>query len=31
MASLEDKKDMNADDEKAFKAAIDDWKQNASY
>ena len=31
MASLEDKKDMSADDEKAFKAAIDDWKQNASY
>jgi F-type H+-transporting ATPase subunit alpha len=28
---IEDKKDINADDEKALKAAIDDWKKNGSY
>jgi F-type H+/Na+-transporting ATPase subunit alpha len=28
---LEDKKDMSADDEKALKAAIDDWKKNGSF
>ena len=29
--SIESKKDMSADDEKALKAAIDDWKKNGSY
>jgi F-type H+-transporting ATPase subunit alpha len=28
---LEDKKDMSADDEKAMKAAVEDWKKNGSY
>jgi F-type H+-transporting ATPase subunit alpha len=28
---IEDKKDISADDEKALKAAIDDWKKNGSY
>ncbi len=28
---IEDKKDISADDEKALKAAIDDWKKNGSF
>jgi F-type H+/Na+-transporting ATPase subunit alpha len=28
---LEEKKDMSADDEKAMKSAIEDWKKNGSY
>jgi F-type H+-transporting ATPase subunit alpha len=28
---MEDKKDLSADDEKALKAAIEDWKKNGSY
>jgi len=28
---LEEKKDMSADDEKALKSAIEDWKKNGSY
>jgi F-type H+-transporting ATPase subunit alpha len=28
---IEEKKDISADDEKALKAAIDDWKKNGSY
>src|SRR6185295_18283260 len=28
IARLEDKKDMSAEDEKALKAAIEDWKKN---
>ena len=28
---IESKKDMSADDEKALKAAIEDWKKNGSY
>ena len=31
IATLEDKKDMSADDEKALKAAIEDWKKNGSF
>src|SRR5437868_282948 len=30
-SSIEDKKDMSADDENALKAAIEDWKKNGSY
>jgi F-type H+-transporting ATPase subunit alpha len=30
-AHMEDKKDLSADDEKALKAAIEDWKKNGSY
>jgi F-type H+-transporting ATPase subunit alpha len=29
--NMEDKKDLSADDEKALKAAIADWKKNGSY
>jgi F-type H+-transporting ATPase subunit alpha len=29
--SMEDKKDLSADDEKALKAAIEDWKKNGSF
>ena len=28
---METKKDLSADDEKALKAAIDDWKKNGSF
>ena len=28
---IEEKKDISADDEKALKAAVDDWKKNGSY
>jgi len=28
---IESKKDMNADEEKALRAAIDDWKKTGSY
>ena len=28
---MEDKKDLTADDEKALKAAVEDWKKNGSY
>jgi F-type H+-transporting ATPase subunit alpha len=28
---MEDKKDLSGDDEKALKAAIEDWKKNGSY
>jgi F-type H+-transporting ATPase subunit alpha len=28
---IESKKDLSADDEKAFKAAIDDWKKNGTF
>jgi F-type H+-transporting ATPase subunit alpha len=28
---MEDKKDLSADDEKALKAAVEDWKKNGSY
>ena len=31
LARMEDKKDLSADDEKALKAAIEDWKKNASF
>ena len=31
VARMEDTKDLSADDEKALKAAIDDWKKNGSY
>ena len=29
--TMEDKKDLSADDEKALKAAIADWKKNGSF
>jgi F-type H+-transporting ATPase subunit alpha len=29
--NMEDKKDLSADEEKALKAAIDDWKKNGSF
>ena len=29
--TIEDKKDLTADEEKALKAAIEDWKKNASF
>jgi len=29
--TMEDKKDLSADDEKALKAAIEDWKKNGSF
>jgi F-type H+-transporting ATPase subunit alpha len=29
--TMEDKKDLAADDEKALKAAIEDWKKNATF
>jgi F-type H+-transporting ATPase subunit alpha len=29
--TIEEKKDLSADDEKALKAAIDDWKKNGSF
>jgi F-type H+-transporting ATPase subunit alpha len=29
--TMEDKKDLSAEDEKALKAAIDDWKKNGSF
>src|SRR3979409_609614 len=29
--SMEDKKDLSAEEEKSLKAAIDDWKKNGSY
>ena len=28
---MEDKKDLSADDEKALKAAVEDWKKNGSF
>jgi F-type H+-transporting ATPase subunit alpha len=28
---IEEKNDLSAEDEKALKAAIDDWKRNGSY
>ena len=31
MDSMEQKKDMSGDDEKALKAAIDDWKKNGTF
>ncbi len=31
MSQIEQKKDISADEEKALKAAIDDWKKNGSY
>jgi len=31
VARMEDKKDLAADDEKALKSAIEDWKKNGSY
>jgi F-type H+-transporting ATPase subunit alpha len=31
MDGIEEKKDMNSDDEKALKSAIEDWKKNGSY
>jgi len=29
--TMEDKKDLSAEDEKALKAAIEDWKKNGSF
>jgi hypothetical protein len=29
--TMEDKKDLSADEEKALKAAIEDWKKNGSF
>ena len=29
--AMEDKKDLAAEDEKSLRAAIEDWKKNASY
>ena len=29
--TMEDKKDLSADDEKTLKAAIEDWKKNGSF
>jgi len=29
--NMEDKKDLSADEEKALKAAIEDWKKNGSF
>jgi F-type H+-transporting ATPase subunit alpha len=29
--AIEDKKDLSADEEKALKAAIEDWKKSATY
>ena len=29
--TMEDKKDLTADDEKALKAAIEDWKKSGSF
>jgi F-type H+-transporting ATPase subunit alpha len=29
--TMEEKKDLSPEDEKALKAAIDDWKKNGSY
>jgi F-type H+-transporting ATPase subunit alpha len=29
--TMEDKKDLSADDEKALKAALEDWKKNATF
>ena len=29
--TMEDKKDLSSDDEKALKAAIEDWKKNGSF
>ena len=29
--SMEDKKDLSADEEKALKAAIEDWKKSGSF
>ena len=29
--TMEDKKDLSAEEEKALKAAIEDWKKNGSY
>ena len=29
--TMEDKKDLSADDEKALKSAIEDWKKNGSF
>ncbi len=29
--TMEDKKDLSADDEKALKAAIEDWKKSGSF
>jgi len=29
--AIEDKKDLSADEEKALKAAIEDWKKTGSY
>jgi len=31
LKQMEDRKDLSADDEKALKAAIEDWKKNASF
>jgi F-type H+-transporting ATPase subunit alpha len=31
LRQMEEKKDLSADDEKALKAAIEDWKKNGSY
>jgi len=29
--TIEDKKDLSAEDEKALKAAIEDWKKNGAF
>jgi F-type H+-transporting ATPase subunit alpha len=29
--TMEDKKDLSADEEKSLKAAIEDWKKNGSF
>jgi F-type H+-transporting ATPase subunit alpha len=29
--NMEEKKDLSADDEKALKAALEDWKKNATF
>jgi F-type H+-transporting ATPase subunit alpha len=31
IANVEDRKDLTGDDEKALKAAIEDWKKNATF
>jgi len=31
VAAMEEKKDLSAEDEKALKSAIEDWKKNGSY
>jgi F-type H+-transporting ATPase subunit alpha len=31
VSGMEDKKDLSAEDEKALKSAIEDWKKNGSF